>query len=953
MKLPGVILILLTLGVYFPGARAQFYSTGEPPSSIRWMQMSTSRFRVVYPEGLRSDAAKLISELERTSGFTARPFSRPPKLMPVLLHSSSVLSNGYVTWTPRRMELVTTPPQDSYAQDWISQLSLHEYRHVVQISQLCQGFTSALSFITGEIAPGGVSALLPSWLYEGDAVVNETVNSASGRGRVPGFEMPLRTILLENTKLFSYSKAFLGSYKDFVPDQYQYGYPMVSYGMARYGEKVWPDALNYTARNPYLIAPFLFYLIRHYHTDRAGIYKQAMDSVKQLYNKQEEAVTYCKYSSKNIRRSKLYTSYKLPHDLGDGRILVLRSGIGTRNCFVTINHSGKEQNAVTPGTVRGLKSDVYGNSLIWDEITSDPRWGRRDYSEIRLFDLKLHTLRNLTRRSRYFSPDFSPDGKTIAVAETDVSDNNFLTLISSGTGGCLHRIPSPGNKAIQFPEWISRTELAVISVSALGKQIERVDIVTGEWTVILPYTRYDISEPLCFRQFILFRSSYNGIENIYALDMARKRLFQVTFSRFGAFNPSISSDSTELLFADYSGKGYNIAGTPLDTSGWKAIQPSSDPAGMWPGTRTGEVSQYPSATPVSNIQTDTGAYYKGLHLFHFHSWLPFYTPVTGSTNQISSLPIYAGFMLFSQNLLSTLTSSISYHFSNGYSYMTPRIAWRGWYPVIEISGQVGGPVRSLPLPEGAVPGKAASYYEYQVLTYVPLIFNRGRIIRYLTPQIEYEHKSTFYFSDDHVQQGLNYLHFSLYMSRFLRMSGLDLYSRWGQYVLAAYTVTPGDQGLLGSLFTLQAGVYFPGIGAHHHLLLKGGYQKQYPGQYFLPFHPIAFPRGFPVAISGELTTFSVDYALPVLYPDLSFGPVIYIKRLRADLFHDMSYGTNIIEGNVQRFSGSYRSGGIEIVMDLHLGRIIFPLSMGVREGYRYNRDQFFTEFLLNIHTGGL
>ena len=53
---------------------------------------------------------------------------------------TSVRSNGFVTWTPKRMELIVTPPQDSYAQDWIGQLSLHEYRHVVQISQLDQGF---------------------------------------------------------------------------------------------------------------------------------------------------------------------------------------------------------------------------------------------------------------------------------------------------------------------------------------------------------------------------------------------------------------------------------------------------------------------------------------------------------------------------------------------------------------------------------------------------------------------------------------------------------------------------------------------------------------------------------------------------------------------------------------------------------------------------------------------
>jgi len=723
--------------------------------------------------------------------------------------------------------------------------------------------------------------------------------------------------------------------------------------LARYGKKVWSGAFNYTARNPYLIAPFLFYLIHHYNTDRSGIYKQAMDSVKFLYHNQEDSVTYCKYSSKNIRKTHLYTNYKLPHDLGDGRILALKTGIGQRNCYVTVDRSGKVKNVVIPGTVRGLKSDVHGNSLIWDEITADPRWGRRDYSEIRLYDLKLHTLRNLTKRTRYFSPDFSPDGKEIAVAETDVYDNNFLTLISSETGRCFRKIPSPENKAIQFPEWISGAKIVVITVSSHGKQIERVDLNTGQWKVILPYTRYDISEPLSFHQFIFFRSSYNAVENIYALDMNRERLFQVTFSRFGAFNPSISSDSTELLFADYTSEGYNIAVTPLDTSGWKAIHATSDPAGIWPGTCAGNISQCASVLPVSTVQTDSTVYHKGAHLLHFHSWLPVYTSVTGSTSEINTFPIYAGFMLFSQNLLSTLTSSIGYHYSNGYHYLTPRITWRGWYPVIEISGQLGGQVRSLPLPEGTLPGKVSPYYEYRILTYIPLIFNRGRFVRYLTPQIEYEHTSTYYYEVDQVRQGLNYIRFALYMSRFLRLTSRDLYSRWGQYVFAAYRITPGDLGLLGSQFSIQAGLYLPGIGAHHHLVLRGEYQKQYPGVYFLPYQPIAFSRGYPVAIAEELTTFSADYALPVIYPDLSLGPVIYLKRLRADLFHDLSFGKDIIEGNAGRFSGSYRSDGIEIVADFHLGRIIFPISAGVREGYLYNRNRFFTEFLLNIRTSVL
>jgi hypothetical protein len=311
-------------------------------------------------------------------------------------------------------------------------------------------------------------------------------------------------------------------------------------------------------------------------------------------------------------------------------------------------------------------------------------------------------------------------------------------------------------------------------------------------------------------------------------------------------------------------------------------------------------------------------------------------------------------MLFSQNLLGTLTSSIGYHFSNGFHYLTPRITWKGWYPVFELSGQVGGPVRTLPLPEHMrLPDNLKPYYEYRILAYVPLTYNRGSIIWYLTPEMEYEYTSTYYYSGENLRQGLNYMHFRLYMSRFLRLSSRDLYTRWGQYIQATYTGTPGDPGLLGSLYSIQAGLYLPGAGLHHHILIKGGYQKQLPQYYYLPINRIDFPRGYASAVSGVISTFSVDYAFPVAYPDLSLGPVLYVKRLRVDLFHDYSYGRNIFEGGSGRFNGSYRSTGIEILADFHLARSIFPISAGIREGYLYNGNRYFAEFLLNIKTGSL
>ena len=75
-----------------------------------------------------------------------------PSPIPVILHNHSVRSNGFVAWAPKRMELVTTPSPHGYPQDYLEQLALHEFRHVVQVDKLRQGFTKGLSYIIGEAA---------------------------------------------------------------------------------------------------------------------------------------------------------------------------------------------------------------------------------------------------------------------------------------------------------------------------------------------------------------------------------------------------------------------------------------------------------------------------------------------------------------------------------------------------------------------------------------------------------------------------------------------------------------------------------------------------------------------------------------------------------------------------------------------------------------------------------
>lgn len=944
---------LIFAALFYPAILlGQFYSTGSAPASHKWNEISSDHFRIIFPRGLLKDADSLARELEYYLPYTLNDFAPSWKgKMNVLLHNTSVLSNGYVTLAPRRMELVITPPQDSYAQKWTSQLVLHESRHVAQLTSINRGFTRYLSWIGGEIVPGMVSAQMPSWFYEGDAVYSETRLSEAGRGRIPGFEMPLRTLLMEKEGFYSYDKAVFGSYRNFVPDSYCYGYQLTQYARDKQGSGAWSSALSYTARHPYLIWPLALYMKKQFGMYKSGLYKATMDSLnKQYYNKKENYIS-TKYSGINKRNNRVYTDLKLPKDLGDGRTLAYRKGLNQVGSFVVIEPGGNVNRLFYTGRFNQLKYDVYGAMLVWDEIVPDPRWERRDYSVIMLADLEKNTKMALTRKSRYFSPDISPNGTTIAVIEIDEENRNFITLLDMHTGKQAGRIPAPPGCALQLPEWTDLLHIVAIAVTAQGKQLVALDLAKENWSLILSAGRMDISEPVNYKNYILFRASFNGIENIYAVSKSKSdNIYQVTFSPYGGYFSAVSKDSSSLLFSDYTALGFDVTSVPLDPGQWVQIDAGQRASFTWQ-TDSHQVSVEDT---TSTFVSGEKPYRKTAHLFQFHSWLPFFTKVDELTESPEQIPITPGCMIFSQNMLSTLTSSLGYSFDKGYHKIIPMLNWRGWYPVFELSGQLGGPPRVMTLSEEVtMPANHTPYYELTLKTYIPLVFNKGAYNIRLQPGVDYQQLGIWHYSGTSLSQGIDFIHFRARISRFRRLALRDFLPVWGQSLSVTFTETILDKGLFGNLYFVETNLYFPGLAPQHYFYLTGGYQEQHLGKYFIPINRIDFPRGYQAAVSEKLSSVSFNYAFNAGYPDWSVGPLLYLKRIRMNLFYDLSYGVDVRaykpEGS-SYFTGFLTSTGAEIQTDFHLIRFIFPISAGTRLAYLPERQKLQFEFLLNINT---
>ncbi|MBQ5639594.1 MAG: hypothetical protein IIV12_01715, partial [Bacteroidales bacterium] len=193
MKVKHTICLFIALFFVF-SAHAQFVEIGNEPSNVKWSQIATKNYKIIYPRGLDSLARVYATSLEQsaltignTVGYTPNQMFRKP--MPVVLHPHTSYSNGQVSWTPRKVDLYTVP--DAYTPDaspWEKHLVLHESRHVAQMQYNTDGLFKAGKVISGELLAGALAAIYCGQdFFEGDAVVAETAMTQSGRGRNADF----------------------------------------------------------------------------------------------------------------------------------------------------------------------------------------------------------------------------------------------------------------------------------------------------------------------------------------------------------------------------------------------------------------------------------------------------------------------------------------------------------------------------------------------------------------------------------------------------------------------------------------------------------------------------------------------------------------------------------------------------------------------------------------------
>ncbi|HYW94225.1 MAG TPA: hypothetical protein VE870_01410 [Bacteroidales bacterium] len=949
-----LLFLVFTLPTYYAGA--QFYEYGQDPASIKWKYINTKKFKVIFPEGFGDEAGRVLTRFEQYSNLNSAQLHHTPGKIPIVLHTAAAVSNGFVVWAPKRVELFSYPDVNGYGQDWYSQLAIHEFRHVIQVDKLRQGVTRALTIAVGEQGIGPAVGMIPFWFLEGDAVYAETNLSQTGRGRLPSFEMKIKAQLLSDKKWYSFSKSYLGSYRDYVPDYYQYGYQMVSYARDTYGQNIWAGALDYVGRKPYLVNPLYFYLNRETGNGKTGLYRNTMNFLRDHWRETAGERTIHDPKPFNSRKNRTYTSWNYPQLLPDSSVIAVKSGLDDIQRFVRIFPNGREQRLFTPGVLASGRISVNTTSIVWDEYVPGLRWSNRSYSVLREYNFVTRKSRTLSRHSRLSSPGFSTSGDTIVAVETTPDNTFFLVLLSPAGGHIFSRIPSPANVQLQNPAWISGTgQIVALGVDHRGKTLLKYDTQTARWDTLMTPTFVNISNPVSSGRYIIFDGTYTGVDDLYALDMQNGTLKKITRARFGAFQPSVDQANNRLAWSYYTKKGYDIGIKDLDPGSFYDIN-TKQPVVEQPFFSYHDSAARRQAAfvpPPVDTSFKIKNYSRPGHLFHFHSWSPFWFDYTDPN--IDNPVVSPGITLLSQNILSTAVTSLGYEYRNGDHYLHSHFIYKGWVPVFDLSATWGG-FPAINQEQGVpIPASVSTNLTYAAKTYVPLTFNTGKMVSGAQPSLRLSYNGTYFYyaADNSYKRGMFLLEPRLYMYTYLRTSRRDIQPRWGLTLDGSVVTSPFDTVQLGNKSLLTATAYLPGIGKHHGLRLQASVQRQNPRKYIFN-NSLSFPRGYNDRTAQSLNRISADYVFPLAYPDLDLAGLLYLKRIKGDLFLDILSGSNIYrhtDSGTETIDATYRSYGGELTVDYHVFRFLVPLESGVRVIYLQNENRFVVEGVFSVNLG--
>jgi hypothetical protein len=703
------------------------------------------------------------------------------------------------------------------------------------------------------------------------------------------------------------------------------GYLLVAYGRERYGDSLWAGVTDDAVRFRGLFYPWQKAVKKYTGISYPQFRREALQyfeasSVEALADldsgevKSDAAKDELAQYAAN--RKHFAGDERYPQWINDEEIVLTKSDYKNIPAFVVKNvGTGTTQRI----RIQDISEDQYfsyrNNRIVYAAYQPDTRWGWRDYSDIKLVDINTGKQQRITRKTKYFSPDISNDGKRILAVHVDPGGGSQLHLLLIDKPGRGQVIPVRDSLFFTQPKF-SSDEQYVITAARNTKgemSLVRIRISDGQLTNLLPWSMHVIGFPLVQGDTITFTASINGNDRLYAFTGGQ--LYRVNTERqnLSTGNYQASLRNGKAAWSGFSAAGYrlliNETGlTPEDLSSFNkslAVFGAEAP----PATETNLLLDLPQVTYTAT------RYRKSQNLLNIHSFRPYFNE-----------PDFR-FSLIGENVLNTFITELFFNYNSNERSKAfgANLNYGGLFPWIR-----GGVEYTLDR-STRVSGTRVYWNEAEanIGLALPLNLTGGKFYRRLTLASDYVINQRSFkgvYKDSFDNRSFGYLRSSISFSNQLPQARMQINPRLAQSISLSYSKSLSS--LEASQFLASAYWYFPGIFKTHSLVINTAFQARDTLRNASFSNSFPFSRGYIAENYHHMFKLGVNYHLPLVYPDWGIASIVYFQRIRANVFYDFTRVNDYSRAG--RFvAGNFTSVGTELFFDTKWWNQE-PVSFGIR-----------------------
>lgn len=883
---------------------AQLYNLGQNPSRTKWSQIKTDNFQLIFPNDFENKAKELANLLVYANNKSRLTLKTKPKKISIILQNNTTIDNGFVTLAPKRSEFYATPSQENEGVDWLKKLAVHEYRHIIQFEKYEEGVGRVLKLIFGEQGMGALIVMTtPLWMIEGDAVIVETNHTERGRGNYAPFLREFKAQIMELDSL-SYEKASFGSFKNNIANYYKLGYFLSEFVKNEYGAQVWDSVMHRVVRNPFPPYPFSYHLKKITGKTTSELYGDLIASTrKKIKNKRGFYDT--SYKELLSPKSDDYVSFENPIYVNDSLLITCKKSFNYPIKFIAIV-DGKEEVIHIPGNFDKNSLNFNGSKLIWAEKRRHPRWQYLDYSEIITFDIDKKKRKRLKRKTRWFSPTFSPNGDKVAAVEY-AKDNSPSIIVLSLKGEIIKRI-NFDNGQVFHPKWFAEDSIVVSRLNGSNNYLE-VLVLSEEVSIKSKPFSIPLSYPTKYKNGFLVQTLNGDKDCIAFLEFKRGSVLkEVINPEFGLKYISVNIPEDNVIYCDYHNNGFNIVSSEIEIGPRIQSNWSNNLDNLTVPNKTFLIEKY---RPLFN-------------LLNFHSWAPFSIKPDESKANL-------GASVFSQNLLGSSVLSLNYDYSiyTEGSKLEANYVFEHYYP------KFFAKTYRIMQPNTVLQDLVVNIenFGYQFGSVLNTIFNGSRYSKSANLSGVYGCDNKFYdVEDEFFRDTLLTLENMQWIASFgiAHKSGRrDIYSPWSFNFSSGlyFNLNQHQNAQVAKMLTTIPGV-----------LKNDGFKfilgKQWGTDVYVPEY-LNQPRGYLNQNFKRGEQFSAQYVIPLFYPDFKISRLAYVQRVRAHFFYDYLQVNDDIQN-------SYLSAqGGTIYFDINLLRYSYLTTFSFQIGTDRNGNLFY------------